>query len=196
MKIPAPIGLAQILKSEGVDWVSTFPVCSVNNALGEEGLRLIMMRDERYAVAVADAFSRVTGGKKIGVCTVMGALNPAGLQMAHGALAQAYEDSSQVLCIADGLSSGDTAQIRYDATSGMGAVTKWIGHIDQPCRLPEFMRRAFTHLRTGRPGPVLITVPRDIGEYDDDEYPYMPVKGWKYGPDESDDSPRWHRFPS
>ena len=79
MRIPAATGLARILKSEGVEWVSTFPVCGVNNALGEEGLDLIMMRDERYAVGVADAFSRVNGGRRIGVCTLMGALNPAGL---------------------------------------------------------------------------------------------------------------------
>jgi hypothetical protein len=38
--------------------VSTFPVCRVNNALGREGVPMLMMRDDRYAVAVADAFSR------------------------------------------------------------------------------------------------------------------------------------------
>jgi acetolactate synthase-1/2/3 large subunit len=189
VKISAAKGLARILKSEGVEWVSTFPVCAVNNAFGDEGLRLLMMRDERYAVAIADAFSRVTGGKKIGVCTVMGALNPAGLQVAHGALAQAFEDSSPVLCIADGVSAGDTEQIRYDATSGMRAVTKWIGHVDQPCRVPEFMRRAFTQLRTGRPGPVLITVPRNFGDYDENEQPYVPVKGWRSAPDPADVGP-------
>ena len=186
MKISAAKGMAQILKAEGVDWVSTFPVCSVNNALGEEGIQLIMMRDERYATAVADAFSRVNGGKKIGVCTVMGGINPAGLQFAYGALAQAYEDSSPVLCIADGIPSGDTACIRYDMSSGLKEVTKWIGHIDQPRRVPEFMRRAFTHLRTGHPGPVLVTLPRNFGEYENDHYSYSPVKGWKYAPDPDD----------
>ena len=39
---------------------------------GEEGIPLVMMRDDRYAVALADAFTRVTNGNKIGVCTVMG----------------------------------------------------------------------------------------------------------------------------
>ena len=38
-----------------------------------------MMREERYAVAVADAFSRRLGGKQIGVCTLMGGLNAAGI---------------------------------------------------------------------------------------------------------------------
>jgi len=97
MRVTAAKGLARILQAEGVPWVSTFPTCNVNNALGQEGMPLIMMRDERYAVALADAFSRVTGGQKIGVCTVMGGLNPAGLQMAYGALAQAYEDYAPLL---------------------------------------------------------------------------------------------------
>ena len=53
-------------------WVSTFPVCRVNNALGREGVPMLMMRDDRYAVAVADAFSRITAGSRIGVCTFKG----------------------------------------------------------------------------------------------------------------------------
>lgn len=183
MQVKAANGLARILKAEGVPWVSTFPVCNVNNALGQEGVPMIMMRDERYAAALADGFSRVTGGKKIGVCTVMGSINPAGLQFAYGAIAQAFEDSSPLLCIADGVSPGSSHNIRYDMTLGFNSITKWIGHIDQPQRVPEFMRRAFTHLRMGRPGPVLITIPRDIGEYDDEQYPYTPVKNHRWAPD-------------
>jgi thiamine pyrophosphate-dependent acetolactate synthase large subunit-like protein len=189
--VAAANGLARILKAEGVPWVSTFPVCCVNNALGEEGVPILMMRDERYAVAVADAFSRVTGGKQIGVCTVMGGINPAGLQIATGALAQAYEDSSPVLCIADGVPPGQDGTTRYDITAALRPVTKWIGHIDRPHRVPEIMRRAFTQLRTGRPGPVLVTIPRELGsrgtgEYDEDADPYVPVKGWRAAPDPAD----------
>ena len=186
MRIQAAKGIAQILKQEGIRWVSTFPVCCVNNALGEEGIPMVMMRDERYAVAIADALSRVTGGRQIGVCTVMGGLNPAGLQVAYGALAQAFEDSSPVLCIADGLPLGSGGSLRYDLTQSFRDVTKWVGHIDQPERVPELMRRAFTYLRTGRPGPVLITVPRALGEYDPEAHPYEPVKGWRSAPDPAD----------
>jgi hypothetical protein len=39
MTIDVATGIARILKQEGVDWVSTFPVCRVNNALGREGVR-------------------------------------------------------------------------------------------------------------------------------------------------------------
>jgi thiamine pyrophosphate-dependent acetolactate synthase large subunit-like protein len=189
--VEAANGLARILKAEGVPWVSTFPVCCVNNALGQEGVPMLMMRDERYAVAVADAFSRVTGGRQIGVCTVMGGINPAGLQIATGALAQAYEDSSPVLCITDGVPPGQRGTTRYDITAALRPVTKWIGHIDRPFRVPEIMRRAFTQLRTGRPGPVLVTLSRELGsrgtgEYDEDADPYVPVKGWRSAPDPHD----------
>jgi thiamine pyrophosphate-dependent acetolactate synthase large subunit-like protein len=71
MKIKAANGVARILKTEGVPWVSCYPTNHVNNALGEEGVPILMMGEERFAVAVADGFSRVTCGKQIGVCTVM-----------------------------------------------------------------------------------------------------------------------------
>ena len=112
MQVRAENGLARILKAEGVPWVSTFPTCCVNNALGQEGVPMLMMRDERYAAAVADAFSRVTCGKQIGVCTVMGGINPAGLHVAYSALAQAFEDSSPMLCIADGVPAGASETTR------------------------------------------------------------------------------------
>ena len=57
MTIDVATGISRILKEEGVGWVSTFPVCRVNNALGREGVPMLMMRDDRYAVAVADATS-------------------------------------------------------------------------------------------------------------------------------------------
>src|ERR687894_12592 len=143
MKVNAANGLARILKAEGVPWVACYPTNHVNNALGAEEEPILMMREERYAVAVADAFSRVTGGKQIGVCTLMGGLNAAGIQMAYGAVAQAE-------------------------------------------LIPDFARRAFTLLRSGRPGPVLLIVPPNLGEYDEAEYPYTPVKGWKSAPDPDD----------
>src|SRR5690349_24081047 len=91
MMIDVASGISRILKQEGVGWVSTFPVCRVNNALGREGVPMLVMRDDRYAVAVADAFSRITGGSRIGVCTFKGGVNAAGMQYAYAGMAQAYE---------------------------------------------------------------------------------------------------------
>ncbi|MPZ42705.1 MAG: hypothetical protein GEV05_04720 [Betaproteobacteria bacterium] len=186
MKIKAANGVARILKAEGVPWVSCYPTSHVNNALGEEGVRILMMGEERFAVGVADAFSRVTCGQQIGVCTVMASLNAAGIQMAYGAIAQAWEDSSPLLVIAEGLSQGASRHTHYDMAEALRPVTKWVGKIDRAELVPDYMRRAFTHLRSGRPGPVLLLVPRDLGEYDEERYPYVPVKGWRSAPDPDD----------
>ena len=186
MSIDVGTGIARILKAEAVDWVSTFPVCKVNNALGREGIPMVMMRDDRYAVAVADAFSRIMGGSKIGVCTFQGGVNAAGLQVAFAGMAQAFEDGSPVLCITDGISTGDTENSQFDVTSALKSVSKWYGHLDKPERLPEFMRRAFTMLRSGRPGPVVIAIPDSDAQYDESVDPYIPVKGSKSIPDPSD----------
>ena len=186
MTIDVATAIARILKQEGVEWVSTFPVCRVNNALGREGVPMVMMRDDRYAIALADAFSRVTAGERIGVCTVQGGVNAAGIQVAYAGLAQAYEDGSPILCITDGVPAGSSENSQFDVTASLKSVSKWYGYIDKPERVPEFMRRAFTMLRSGRPGPVVLSVPNASGEFDEDADPYSPVKGWKTAPDPAD----------
>jgi len=186
MKIQAVNGLARILKAEGIPWVSCYPTSPVNNALGEEGVPILMMGEERFAVAVADAFSRVTSGKQIGACTVMAGLNAAGIQMAYGAVAQAWEDSSPLLVMAEGVGAGATRHTHYDIGGAFKSVTKWVGEVGRADQVPDYVRRAFTHLRSGRPGPVLLLIPRDLGEYDEAEHPYAPVKGWRSGPDPDD----------
>jgi acetolactate synthase I/II/III large subunit len=186
MKVKTANGLVRALKAEGVPWVACYPTNNVNNALGEEGVPIKMMGEERFAVAIADAFSRVTSGNQIGVCTVMSNLNAAGIQMAYGAIGQAWEDSSPLLVITEGVSPGSTRHTHFDIASALKPVTKWVGEIDKPELVPDYVRRAFTHLRSGRPGPVLLILPRNLGEYDEEEHPYTPVKGWKSGPDPDD----------
>jgi thiamine pyrophosphate-dependent acetolactate synthase large subunit-like protein len=186
MKVKAANGLARILKAEGIPWVSCYPTNHVNNALGEEGVPILMMGEERFAVATADAFSRVTCGRQIGVCTVMANLNAAGIQMAYGAVAQAWEDSSPVLVVAEGVGQGMSRHTHYDMVEAFRSVTKWVGRVDRADLVPDYARRAFTQLRSGRPGPVLLVVPRDLGEYDEADHPYVPVKGWRSAPDPED----------
>ena len=62
MKVKAENGLARILKAEGIPWVSCYPTSNVNNALGEEGVPILMMGEERFAVAVADAIEKFGAG--------------------------------------------------------------------------------------------------------------------------------------
>lgn len=185
--VKAVNGLVNTLEKEGIRHVTTFPTSHINNAIGEEGApELFMVRDERYAVSVADAISRLSNGKQLGVCTVMGGLNAAGTQMAYGALAEAYEDSVPLLCLTDGVPGDALGRERYNIQEGFKSVTKWSGYINKAERVPEYMRRAFTELRTGRPSPVLLEIPRGLGEYSVDDYPYSCVKGWRSMGDKGD----------
>ncbi len=186
MTIDVATGIARILKAENVPWVSTFPVSKVNNAFGREGLKLLMMRDDRYAVSVADAYSRINNGNKIGVCTFSGGINGAGAQVAYSGIAQAYEDNSPVLCIVDAVPVGAGENTRWDQAATLRGVSKWYGYIDKPERVPEYMRRAYTMLRTGRPGPVVLGIPDASATYDETVDPYVSPKGWKSLPDPED----------
>ena len=178
--------MVRLLREEGTNWVCTFPTNIFVNACGEEGMPLIMVRTERFAVAVADAYGRATNGKKIGVSAVMGGLNAAGTEMAYGALAQAYEDSTPLLFLTDGVPNEVAARERFNIEAGLRSVTKWSGYINQGKRVPEFVRRAYTQLRSGHPSPVMLQVPRGLEDYDTDEHPYTPVKGWKPSGDPHD----------
>jgi thiamine pyrophosphate-dependent acetolactate synthase large subunit-like protein len=187
MKIKAANGVARILKAEGIPWVSCYPTNHVNNALGEEGVPILMMGEERFAVAVADGFSRVTCGKQIGACTVMANLNAAGIQMAYGAIAQAWEDSSPLLVIAEGRRAG--REPAHALRHGGGVqVGHQVGREGRPrrSRCPTTCAAPSRSSAPGGPGPVLLIVPRDLGEYEEDEHPYAPVKGWRSGPDPDD----------
>lgn len=186
MKVRAHIGLVRILKAEGVEWVSLFPSSGINTPLGEEGINNFMMRDERFGVAVADGFSRVSNRKQFGVCTVQGGLNAAGVQYAYGAIAQAFEDSTPILIITDGIHTPITGVKNYNVTEAFKNVTKWTGYINKPHRVPEFMTRAYTGLRSGKPGPILLQIPRDLDEYDEQMFPYEPPMGWRQQGDPRD----------
>ncbi|MBV8936332.1 MAG: hypothetical protein JO095_11075 [Alphaproteobacteria bacterium] len=63
---------------------------------------------------------------------------------------------------------------------------EWFGYLDKPERTPELMRRAFTMLRSGRPGPVILAIPNATATYDETADPHHPVKGWKSAPDPAD----------
>ena len=148
---------------------------------------ILMMGEERFAVAVADAFSRVTVRQADRRLHRHGQperrRHPDGVRRHRpglgGFLAAAGASPKA-------LSRGASRHTHYDMAGAFKSVTKWVGEIDRAELVPDYVRRAFTHLRSGRPGPVLLIVPRDLGEYDADEHPYTPVKGWRSGPDPDD----------
>jgi len=178
--------VASILKREGVEYLFCFPINQVIDAAAEVGIRPIMARTERGVIGMADGYARVTNGRRIGVCTVQ--YGP-GTENSFGGLAQAYSDSTPILFLPGGAPEGRTGvQPTFDAVLNFQQITKWVARINRIDRIPEFLRRAFTYLRTGRPGPVALELPWDLMLADADEaaLAYTPVTATKTMADPSD----------
>ena len=179
--------IARILGREGVELVSCFPGNALIEASAQEGIRPVVTRTERGAVNIADGFSRVAGGGRIGVCLVQ---EGAGIESAFGGVAQAYADSVPVLVI-PGRHATSRVHVPplFDAVEVFRPITKMAARISSPERVPELLRWAFTQLRTGRPGPVLLELPSDVaaGELADAAVEaYRPVERHRTRPDAAD----------
>jgi acetolactate synthase-1/2/3 large subunit len=152
--------VAEILKREGVEYLFCFPYNPLIDAAAAVGIRPIMTRTERTLVNMADGYSRVTNGRRLGVATVQAG---PGAENAFAGVAQAYSDSVPLLFL-----PGHTGRHRkdvhpeFDGVANYRGVTKWAATVNDVARVPEMFRRAFSLLRTGRGGPVLLEVPFDV----------------------------------
>jgi len=177
--------LARILELEGIEVLSCFPETPLIDACAAREIRPIVARSERVVVNIADGYSRAAGRGRIGVCSVQ---HDAGIENAFAGVAQAYADSVPVLVLpgANELGRGSVPPF-FDAVATYAPVTKWSAQINAANRIPELARRAFTLLRTGRPGPVLLELPSDIAAAEvNGVVPYVPVVGRRSGPDPAD----------
>jgi acetolactate synthase-1/2/3 large subunit len=163
---------------EGVEFVTCFPLNPVLDAVAAEGIRLITTRNERVAVGIADGFTRASFGKRIGVAMVQ---SGPGSENAFAAVAQAFSDSVPILFMPGGPGRRQQKRPNFTARENYRGISKWVDTIQFADQVPTLMRRAFTYLRTGRPGPVVLEVPMDVmsEEFDDQSFHYAPVKGWK-----------------
>ena len=110
---------------------------------------------------MADAYSRIHNGNKIGVFTMQ---HGPGAENAFGGVAQAYADNVPMLLIPGGSTERRVGvHPGFDAIPNYQHITKWSGRINTIERIPEMVSQAFTHLRNGRPGPVLLELPGDVG---------------------------------
>ena len=178
--------IAKILRAEGVEWMSCYPFHSLIDTAAVEGIRPIIPRQERAGVNMADGFSRISNGKKIGVfCMQRGP----GAENAFGGVAQGFADSVPMLLLPGG---HDRARIGvhpgFDAVDHYRGITKWAGHINLVERIPELLARAFSQLKNGRPGPVLLEIPQDVAseEFPGDTFHYTPVREHRSGADPDD----------
>ena len=174
--------IAEILKREGIEQVFLFPFTPILEAISAAGIRPIVARQERVAENMADGFSRVTNGKRIGTVTVQQA---AGAENAFAGIAQAYTDSSPLLFLPGGMDRMESGTPpSFNAVPNYRHTTKWADQLLTADSLPQRMRRAFTALRTGRLGPVMLEIPTDVAvEELSEELDYTPVTSARAGVD-------------
>ena len=159
--------IANILKMEDVDFVACMPTNPLIEALAIAGIRPIVCRQERTGVHMADGFARITNGKKTGIFL---AQNGPGAENAFSGVAQAYADSVPILLLPAGVARDrQGVHPNFNPTRSYETVTKWSATVNSADRVPELMRRAFTKLRGGRPGPVLLEIPSDVATEELDE---------------------------
>ncbi|NLK07998.1 MAG: biosynthetic-type acetolactate synthase large subunit [Firmicutes bacterium] len=155
--------LIKSLQAEGVDVVFGYPggaVLNIYDALHQSSLRHILTRHEQAAAHAADAYARVTG--KPGVCIATS--GPGATNLVTG-LATAYMDSVPVVAITGQVASfliGKDAFQEADITGITMPITKHNYLVKDAKDLPGIIKEAFYVASTGRPGPVLIDIPRDV----------------------------------
>ena len=178
--------VVEILKKEGTEFLSCFPANRLIEAAAEGDLRPLICRQERVGIAIADGFSRISNGKRIGVFAMQ---QGPGAENAFPGVAQAYAESVPILLLPGG-ESRRRADVppSFSAVRNYAGVVKWVAQVNFPDRVPEMMRRAFYLLRTGRPRPVVLELPWDVmqEEFEGNVADYQPVKGTRMAPDPQD----------
>ena len=178
--------VARILKIEGVDWVSCFPSNLLIEAVAKEGIRTVMFRQERGALMAADGYSRMHDRQRFGVTITQGG---PGSENSMGGIAQAFSDNVPILYLPGGPALNQYAvRPNFSPARTYQTVSKSAEVITQPSQVVGAMRRAFHNLRNGRPGPVIVEIPADVGgqEIPDDALNYQPPKRFVQAPSTGD----------
>ena len=174
--------ISEILKREGVEIVIGYPVNHILEFAARADIRPVIVRQERIGLHMADAISRMTSGKKIGVFLMQ---HGPGAENAFGGVAQAYGESVPILVMPMGYARNIAhTDPQFNSVLNFKHVTKSTEPVTNVQDIPDIMRRAFTQLRNGRGRPVLIEVPTDVLAEDfEGEIDYTPVYTTRSGPD-------------
>lgn len=178
----------ECLIREGVDVVFGYPGGNIMHTYDaitkyEGKIHHVLVRHEQGATHMADGYARASG--KVGVA--MATSGPGATNMVTG-LATAMMDSVPIVCITGQVATefigGDAFQ-ETDVTGVTLPVTKHNYLVSHISELAETIREAFYVARTGRPGPVLVDIPKDVQkESIEFEYPTHPIELPGYHPPE------------
>ena len=158
--------LVQSLKAENVEYVFGYPggaVLEIYDAIFQlKKFRHILVRHEQAAVHAADAYSRASNGEKIGVALVT---SGPGATNAITGIATANSDSVPLVVISGQVGSPAIGTDAFQEVDTVGISRPCVKHnflVTHVSELAETVKKAFQIARTGRPGVVVIDVPKDV----------------------------------
>ena len=164
--------LVKALEREGVEVIFGYPggaIMPVYDALIDSKIRHILVRHEQAAALAADGYARASG--KVGVC--LATSGPGATNLVTG-IANAYMDSVPVVAITGQVATTLMGTDAFQEVDIFGITMPVVKHsflVRTASELPEIVQEAFRIARSGRPGPVLIDLPKDIANTIAD-YPY------------------------
>lgn len=155
--------LVKALEREGVEFIFGYPggaIMPVYDALLDSPIKHILVRHEQAAALAADGYARATG--KAGVC--MATSGPGATNLVTG-IANAYMDSIPMVAITGQVATPLMGTDAFQEVDIFGITLPVVKHsflVDSAAELPRVVREAFRIATSGRPGPVLIDLPKDI----------------------------------
>jgi acetolactate synthase-1/2/3 large subunit len=168
--------LMEVLKDEGVDTIFGFPggaVIDIYDELAKTDIRHILVRHEQGAVHAADGYARA--GNKVGVCLVTS--GPGATNTVTG-IASAYMDSIPVVVLTGQVPRsliGNDAFQEVDIVGITRPCTKHNYLVQSTEDLARVVKEAFYLAQSGRPGPVLVDIPKDVVKCEIDYVPHNQI---------------------
>ncbi|MBN2553109.1 MAG: biosynthetic-type acetolactate synthase large subunit [Spirochaetales bacterium] len=181
-KMSGAKALVRELESQGVEVIFGYPggaTLPIYDELAKSSIRHVLARHEQGAAHMADGYARATG--KTGVC--MATSGPGATNLVTG-LANAYMDSSPLVAITGQVSRsmiGNDAFQEVDITGITIPITKHNYLLQEASEMPHTVKEAFYLASTGRKGPVLLDIPRDVQLeiFAPHQAKYPPLEGYR-----------------
>ena len=158
--------LVKCLEKEGVEWIFAYPggaSMPMHQALSKSDIiRTVLPRHEQGGSFAAEGYARATG--KAGVC--MGTSGPGATNLVT-AIADAYLDSTPLVAITGQVPTFMIGRGAFQETDFFGVTLPIVKHsylVTDPNDIPRIVKEAFHIAQTGRPGPVVIDMPKDVQE--------------------------------
>jgi acetolactate synthase-1/2/3 large subunit len=146
--------IVEILEREDVEFLFGFPNNRLFNSAATHSLRPVIARTERVAINMADAYTRMHNGRRIGVVAVQ---DGPGIEASFPAVAQAYGDNTPILMLPG---AHAPAMQDYDpqfmASRSFRDITRFASLINDPLTIPRKLEMAFSALKNGKQGPVVV----------------------------------------